>query len=84
MVIVPEAAVPVHVAETPGGKPFAPDTPAFNMPVTPVVAIVMGVIAVLMHTVGDEEGGHAAQYVPYILQFSHDNVSLLQVEGYAP
>jgi hypothetical protein len=45
-----------HVAETPAGKPFAPDTPLFDIPVAPVVAIVMAVTAVLIHNVGIEEG----------------------------
>jgi hypothetical protein len=45
-----------HVAETPAGKPFAPDTPAFEIPVAPVVVIVMFVSTVLMHKVGVEEG----------------------------
>jgi hypothetical protein len=45
-----------HVAETPAGNPFAPDTPAFDIPVAPVVVIVMGVSAVLIHNVGVEEG----------------------------
>ena len=45
-----------HVAETPAGKPFAPDTPSFEIPVAPVVAIVMFVSTVLIHNVGDEEG----------------------------
>jgi hypothetical protein len=45
-----------HVAETPAGKPFAPDTPSFEIPVAPVVVIVMAVSAVLIHNVGEEEG----------------------------
>ena len=44
------------VTETPAGKPFAPDAPSFEMPVAPVVVIVMsGEIAELTHKVGDEE-----------------------------
>jgi len=36
-----------QVALTPAGKPFAPDTPLFAIPVAPVVAIVIfGDIAV--------------------------------------
>ena len=46
----------VHVAETPAGNPFAPDTPAFDMPVAPVVVIVIFVRAVLIHKVGVEDG----------------------------
>ena len=45
-----------HVAETPAGKPLAPDTPLFDIPVATVVAIVMLVNAVLIHRVGDDEG----------------------------
>ena len=48
-----------HVAETPAGKPFAPDTPAFEIPVAPVVVIVMFVSTVLIHKVGVEEGAPA-------------------------
>ena len=43
-------------ALTPAGKPFAPDTPALDIPVAPVVLIVMFVKAVLIHKVGVEEG----------------------------
>lgn len=45
-----------HVAETPAGNPLAPDTPLLDIPVAPVVAIVMLVKAVLIHKVGDEDG----------------------------
>jgi hypothetical protein len=45
-----------HVAETPAGNPFAPETPAFDIPVAPVVVIVMDVSAVLIHNVGFVEG----------------------------
>ena len=48
-----------HVAETPAGKPSAPGTPAFEIPVAPVVVIVMFVSAVLIHNVGVEEGAPA-------------------------
>jgi hypothetical protein len=48
-----------HDAETPAGKPFAPDTPLLDIPVAFVVAIVTLVIAVLIHTVGLEEGAPA-------------------------
>lgn len=44
-----------HVAETPAGKPFAPATPEFEMPVAPVVECVMLVKAVLIHNVGEED-----------------------------
>jgi len=52
MVIVFDA----HVAEIPAGKPFAPDIPLFEIPVAPVVAIVILVKAVLMHNVGFDDG----------------------------
>ena len=45
-----------HAALTPAGRPFAPDTPLLLMPVAPVVAIVMLVKAVLMHSVGMVDG----------------------------
>ena len=48
-----------HTADTPAGKPFAPDTPLFDMPVAPVVAMVILVNAVLMHKVGEEDGAPA-------------------------
>ena len=41
------------VALTPAGKPLEPDTPAFDIPVAPVVVCVIeGVNAVLIHNVG--------------------------------
>ncbi len=45
-----------QVADTPAGKLFAPATPSLDMPVAPVVVIVMAVSAVLMHSVGVDEG----------------------------
>ena len=50
---------PAHVADTPVGNPFAPDTPEFDIPVAPVVVWVMLVIAVLIHTVGVDDGTEA-------------------------
>ena len=41
-----------QVALTPAGKPLAPATPAFDMPVAPVVVWVIAVSAVLIHNVG--------------------------------
>ena len=52
IVIVP----PDQVALTPAGKPFAPDTPSFAIPVAPVVVCVILVNAVLIQTVGVDEG----------------------------
>ena len=42
--------------DTPAGNPFAPDTLELEIPVAPVVLIVIAVKAVLMHKVGVEEG----------------------------
>jgi hypothetical protein len=43
-----------QVAETPAGKPLAPETPLFEIPVAPTVACVISVKAVLIHKVGAE------------------------------
>ena len=45
-----------HEADIPAGKPFAPDTPLFDMAVAPVVAMVILVNGVLMHKVGEVDG----------------------------
>jgi hypothetical protein len=45
-----------HEALTPTGKPLAPLTPALLMPVALMVAMVIGVSAVLMQSVGEDEG----------------------------
>ena len=55
MVMVLEA----QVALTPAGKPFAPETPAFEMPVAPVMVWVIFVKAVPMHKVGVVEAAPA-------------------------
>ena len=44
-----------HAAETPAGKPSVPDPPP-DIPVAPVVAIVILVKAVLIHSVGVVDG----------------------------
>ncbi len=41
-----------QVALTPAGKPLAPETPAFDIPVDSVVVCVISVNAVLIHNVG--------------------------------
>ena len=42
-----------QVALTPAGKPLAPEPPAFDIPVAPVVVCVIEVVnAVLIHNVG--------------------------------
>ena len=55
MVIVLDA----HEAETPAGKPFAPETPEFEIPVAPVVICVMLVKEELMRKVGELDGAPA-------------------------
>ena len=44
-----------QIALRPVGKPFAPETPAFEIPEAPVVLWVILVSAVLTHKVGVEE-----------------------------
>jgi hypothetical protein len=46
--------LPDQLALTPFGKPFAPDTPSFAIPVAPVVVCVIAVNAVLIHIAGVE------------------------------
>jgi hypothetical protein len=45
-------ALPAKTALTPAGKPLEPETPAFDIPVAPVVAIVIFVNKVLIHSEG--------------------------------
>ena len=49
-------------ADTPAGKPLAPDTPSFEMPVAPVVAIVIFVSKVLIQRVGVDDGTPAVLF----------------------
>ena len=51
-----------HVADTPAGKPFAPDTPSLAIPVAPVVVCVMLVNAVLIHSVGEDDAAPAVLF----------------------
>ena len=44
-----------HVAETPAGNPFAPETPELEIPVAPVVVRVILVNAVFIHNVGFDD-----------------------------
>ena len=46
-------------ADTPAGNPLAPATPSLDIPVAPVVVIVILVSAVLIHSVGVEDGAPA-------------------------
>ena len=48
-----------QVALTPAGKPFTPETPAFEIPVAPVVVCVIFVSAELIHKVGVVEAAPA-------------------------
>ena len=48
-----------QVALTPAGNPLAPDTPSLDIPVAPVVAIVILVNTVLIQRVGVDEGNPA-------------------------
>ena len=51
-----------QVAETPAGKPFAPDTPLLDIPVAPVVVCVMLVSAVLIQSVGEDDAAPAVLF----------------------
>ena len=55
------------LADTPAGKPLAPDTPLLLMPVAPVVVCVMFASAVLMHNVGVEDAALAVFAVTVIV-----------------
>ena len=44
-----------RLADTPAGKPLAPDIPSLLMPVAPVAVCVMLVSAELIHTVGVDD-----------------------------
>ena len=55
-------ALPDQVAETPAGKPFAPDVPELEIPVAPVVVCVIGVKGVLIHKVGVEDAAVAVLF----------------------
>ena len=46
-------------ADTPAGKPLAPATPSLEIAVAPVVVMVILVSAVLIHSVGVDEGAPA-------------------------
>ena len=54
--------LPAQCADTPAGKLLAPDTPSLEIPVAPVVAIVILVSAVLIQRVGVEEGAPAVLF----------------------
>jgi len=50
---------PDQAAETPAGKPLAPETPLFEIPVAPVVECVTAVKEVLIHKIGVELAAEA-------------------------
>ena len=56
-----------HVALIPAGKPFAPDTPLFDIPVAPVVVWVISVNAVLIHSVGDDDAAPAVLFAVTVI-----------------
>jgi hypothetical protein len=58
-----------HAADTPAGKPFAPDTPALEIPVPPVVECVIAVKAVLIHNVGLLEAAPAVLFAVTVIVF---------------
>lgn len=72
---VPEAdGVPLIVmvpaaqwADTPAGRPFTPVTPSFDIPVAPVVLIVMAVRIVLIQRVGVDEGAPAVLFAVTVM-----------------
>ena len=55
------------LADTPAGKPLAPDTPLLLMPVAPVVVRVMLVSAVLMHNCGVDGGTPAVLFAVTVI-----------------
>ena len=56
-----------HVADTPAGNPLAPDTPLFDIPVAPVVTIVILVNAVLIHNVGVDDAAPAVLFAVTVI-----------------
>ena len=67
-------------ADTPAGKPLAPATPSFEIPVAPVVAIVIFVSKVLIQSVGVDDGTPAVLFgvtviVPVALTTEHPPVN---------
>jgi hypothetical protein len=56
-----------QVALTPAGNPFAPDTPEFEIPVTPEVECVIGVNAVFIVKVGELDAADTARGLTVIV-----------------
>ena len=57
----------VQEAETPVGKPLAPETPLLKIPVAPVVVCVIEDKTVLLHKVGVEDAIEAVFVVTIIV-----------------
>ena len=55
------------LADTPAGKPLAPDTPLLLMPVAPVVVCVIFVSTVLMHNVGVDDAPLAVLFAVTVI-----------------
>jgi hypothetical protein len=71
-----------QVAETPAGKPLAPATPSFEIPVANVVVWVIAVRTVLIHRVGVADGKDAVMaavtvMVPVALTTAQPPVSVI-------
>jgi hypothetical protein len=56
-----------QLADTPAGKTVCPATPAFDIPVAPVVAIVILVNTVLIQSVGFDEGAPAVLFAVTVI-----------------
>ena len=57
-----------HEADTPAGKPFAPETPLFDIPVAPVVVcVIFGDKAVLIHSVGVDDAVPAVLFAVTVI-----------------
>ena len=55
------------LADTPAGKPLAPDTPLLLMPVPPVVICVMLVSAVLIQRIGEDDAVPAVLFAVTVM-----------------
>ena len=71
-----------QAALTPVGKPLAPETPAFDIPVAPMVACVIFVITVLTVSVGVVDAAAAEQAaVTVIVPVAFTELQLVPVSG---
>ena len=55
------------LADTPAGKPLAPDIPLLLIPVAPVVICVMLVSGVLIQSVGEEDAAPAVLFAVTVM-----------------